>query len=518
MTLFRNWNAILSISIFVVSGAATSAQQNAQGAQDAGAPEVIEAIREPDKPTNLILLQPPKSLEPQLQPTQGSTAIVQNTGGTDVIDFRFLMTPTINYTGGLFDPFLFEVSRSGGGSPSPLQAPPGSAQWRLQQRLFLLSDLKDEIAEYKAARDWAELQDSIQAHRPGWLVIYDQTTRVLPKLPGTEGFSPDNPIPADHITDEPPEEESQILGRTGNTHLEVLEKVIAHDAKKLGLQIDPEGATEQRILDQLTSQIDTESSRVSAAIAHENGPDTASDHANQGIPYSENNPDSVSTSQGPNAAVTTEGAPNSSTTSSVDDQALFEQAHKQIGDQAAQTKQLTEQLGSLTSQIQDAQAKSAALKDQDQHSYATFLDQAHSSTSYAPTQETDTSAFDSVSTSSFAERGGWNLLQDLLSPLSQRAYTNRPKQQYLPQSSQNVSSRKAVSPSDCGYISGYAAGCLQSCMYLACLGGCDGAMVAQCQSDYNKELAWERKAMMECKAGYPIQYPSISAEPTTKSK
>jgi len=56
----------------------------------------------------------------------------------------------------------------------------------------------------------------------------------------------------------------------------------------------------------------------------------------------------------------------------------------------------------------------------------------------------------------------------------------------------------AVVPTSCGYLIGYASNSLSACMNLACVGGCDGATVSQCQSSYPRDLAWEQKAMAQC--------------------
>jgi hypothetical protein len=224
------------------------------------------------------------------------------------------------------------------------------------------------------------------------------------------------------------------------------------------------------------------------------------------------------------AGAAASAALNSST---ADDEALkvFEQAHSQVIDRTAQQKQLSDELASLTTQVQDAQADGAALKGQDQQSYATSRGQAESSINAATVQDSRNPApiaafAPSTTNPSFglsSDVSGLDWLQSLLRPLSQPGYANRPRQR-SGQPAQNATRNKPIAPLDCGFLSGYAAGCLQSCMNLACLGGCDGAMVAQCQSDYPKQLTWERKAMAECKAGYPIQIPSTNAQLGTKPK
>lgn len=55
----------------------------------------------------------------------------------------------------------YSVQSSAGNSTSPVQPPPGSPFWELQQRQAALGRLQQEIDTYKAAKDWTQIQNQI---------------------------------------------------------------------------------------------------------------------------------------------------------------------------------------------------------------------------------------------------------------------------------------------------------------------------------------------------------------------
>jgi len=55
-----------------------------------------------------------------------------------------------------------------------------------------------------------------------------------------------------------------------------------------------------------------------------------------------------------------------------------------------------------------------------------------------------------------------------------------------------------VVPASCSFIVGYADGCLSSCLHLCNFGGPDPGCNAKCQSDYVKQLAYERRETAKC--------------------